>query len=134
MNQTLSEILKELSELDNDSKAYYLIDLADEFIQTNNKKPYSENNKVPACESEVYLWVTNKNNKYYLDFSVENPQGISAKAMAVILQNSLNGLTKEEINLISDDLPYEIFGKSLSMGKGAGLVSMVRLVKYFVNN
>ena len=131
--ENLTAVLSDISDLDNDSKSYYLIDLSDSFKSKVIDKPYPEEHRVPACESEVYLWVSNENDKYYIDFVVENPQGISAKAMAVILQDSMNGLTKQEINAIPDDIAYLIFGKSLSMGKGLGLVSMVQLIKYFVN-
>lgn len=130
--ENLDKILREISELDNDSKAYHLIDLADTFTPAIKSKPYPEDHKVPGCESEVYLWVRDEDSHYYFDFAIENPQGVSAKAMAVILQDGLNGLTKEEITQVPDDLAYQIFGKSLSMGKGVGLVSMVQLLKYFV--
>ncbi|MGB6362415.1 MAG: hypothetical protein WBG64_07070, partial [Thermoanaerobaculia bacterium] len=64
-----------------------------------------------------------------IHFAVENPQGISAKAMAVILDENLSGVPLEELARLSTDIPYEIFGRELSMGKSMGLMGMVAMVQ-----
>jgi cysteine desulfuration protein SufE len=80
---------------------------------------------VPGCESEVYVAQVNGE----IRIAVDNPQGISAMALAVILQHSLTGASRAEIEAVPEDVVYQIFGKELSMGKSMGLTGMVRMVK-----
>ena len=45
---------------------------------------------MPHCESEAYVWaVPNADGTLELHFAVENPSGVSAKALAAILQKPL---------------------------------------------
>jgi len=60
---------------------------------------------------------------------VENPQGISARAMAVILDETLSGRPLAELAELNTDLPLTIFGKELSLGKNLGLTGMVGMVR-----
>lgn len=93
-------------------------------------RPYPEDRKVPACESEVYLWaVAQPDGTLKLHFAVENPQGISAQAMAVILDETLSGVPLEQIQAVPRDLPMKLFGAELSMGKSMGLMGMVSMVQ-----
>ncbi|MFW5697809.1 MAG: SufE family protein [Fimbriimonadaceae bacterium] len=93
-------------------------------------KPFGEDHRVPGCESEAFVWATkNQEGKVDLHYAVENPQGISAMAMAVILKENLSGESPEEIQKVPEDLIYEIFGKELSMGKSMGLQGMITLTK-----
>ncbi len=62
-------------------------------------------------------------------FVVENPQGVSAKAMAVILGETVSGAPLDEVANLSDDVVYGFFGNELSMGKTMGLTSMVGMVR-----
>ena len=92
--------------------------------------PYDSQRLVPHCESEAYFWpVDRPDGTLQLYFAVENPQGISARAMAVILDETLSGEPLTELAKVQDDLPFEIFGKELSMGKSMGLNSMVAMVR-----
>ena len=61
-------------------------------------------------------------------FAVENPQGISAKAMAVILGDALSGAPAGQVAEVPQDIVYRVFGPELSMGKSMGLMSMVGMV------
>jgi len=61
-------------------------------------------------------------------FAVENPQGISAKAMSVILDETASGAPLEEVAAIPCDIVYQFFGKDISMGKGQGLMGLVTKV------
>lgn len=93
-------------------------------------KPYPEEKKAPACESEAYVWVLrDENGTMQLHFAVENPQGMSARVLAVILKEGLSGRAPEEAKAVPEDLVYDIFGKELSMGKTAGLMGMIQQVK-----
>jgi len=60
-------------------------------------------------------------------FAVENPQGISAKALAVILDEGLSGEPPETIAGVSPDIVTTIFDRELSMGKSLGLMGMVHM-------
>lgn len=109
-----------------------LISIADRFEEVPPEvahRPFPDENKVPACESEAYVWAQRQVDdtlKFY--FAVENPQGISAKAMAVILDESLSGQPPAAVQAVSGEIVYEIFGKELSMGKSMGLMGMVAMV------
>ena len=134
MSQTLSEILDELRNIDDrDLKYDLLIEYADRFIEVPKEvasRPFSESHKAPACESEAYVWLAVRKDKTaQLYFAVENPQGISAKALAVILSEGLNGHALSEVTKVSEEIVYDIFGRSISMGKGQGLMGMIRLMK-----
>ena len=106
-----------------------LIDIADRFEEVPPevaKRPFGEEHKVPACESEAYLFaVPREDGTLKFHFAVENPQGISAKAMAVILDESLSGAPLEQVTAVPRDLPTRFFGNELSMGKSMGLMGMV---------
>lgn len=103
-----------------------LIALSREYVHpTSEEVPRSETAKVPGCESEVYLWSDGR----HFRFAVDNPQGVSAMALAAILQAGIEGASKEEILAIPDEIVYEIFGRELSMGKNLGLTNMVRMVR-----
>lgn len=110
-----------------------LIDVADRFHDVPERiarRPFPKDHQVPACESEAYLWAEKTDGgRLKFHFAVENPQGISAKAMAVILDESLSGAPFEEIVELSSDVVYDVFGRELSMGKSMGLMGMVAMVQ-----
>ncbi len=118
---------------DGDLKQDLLIELAEQFKEvppTIAFRPFPPENKVPACESEAYIWLTKSDEgklKFY--FAVENPQGLSAKALAVILDQNLSETPVDEILGVKEEIVYQIFGRNLSMGKGAGLMNMVGFVR-----
>ena len=85
---------------------------------------------MPHCESEAYVWAMKQpGGTLKLYFAVENPSGVSAKALAAILDRSLSGLTPGEIAAIPSDLVEQLFRQNISMGKGIGLKSMVEAVR-----
>lgn len=91
--------------------------------------PYPEENRVPYCESGMYVWVVEQDHRLNLFFAVENPQGISARAFARILQETCSGASPREILEIPDDLPQRLFGRALSMGRTLGLGSALAMIK-----
>jgi len=130
----LAELVETLALLpDRRARIDLLIDIADRFREVPAdiaRRPYPRDHQVPACESEAYLWAKKvANRRLKLHFAVENPQGISAKAMAVILDESLSGAPLEEVAAVSGDVVYEVFGRELSMGKSMGLMGMVAMVQ-----
>jgi cysteine desulfuration protein SufE len=108
----------------------YLIALSDDYKHPDASSfVRSEEKKVPGCESEVFIEAIPTGSSVDYRFAVDNPQGISAMAMAAILQSSLSGASKEEIRAVEEDVVFKIFGNELSMGKNLGLTNMVRIVK-----
>lgn len=91
--------------------------------------PRNETTRVPGCESEVYVASTPLGEGRKFLFGVDNPQGISAMALAQVLDETLSGEPASEVAKVSEEVVYEIFGRELSMGKSLGLTNMVRMVK-----
>lgn len=112
-----------------------LIDLADGYRGVPPEianRPYPESHRVPQCESEVYAFaVPQPDATLRFHFAVENPQGISARAMAVLLEKGLAGAPLAEVAALPADLAYRVFGRELSMGKGLGLTGMVQMAQAF---
>lgn len=123
-------------------------------------RPYPRTHQVPHCESDSYVFVERLDEcgvvtepsanasanasangapdahdaanapklKFY--FAVENPFGVSARALSAILDSTLSGLPADEIATIPiEDLVPTLFGKNISMGKGQGLLSIAAVVK-----
>jgi cysteine desulfuration protein SufE len=129
----LERLLSTLESLDRSDRIQMLIEIADQFKPVPSRiaqRPYPVQHRVPGCESEAYVW-SEPDSKgaltYY--FAVENPQGISAKALAEILGDSLSGTPLDEVAVIPADLVYRIFGRELSMGKSLGLMGMVNMIR-----
>jgi cysteine desulfuration protein SufE len=120
---------------DRADRIQYLIAVADRFREVPvevARRPFGEEHRVPQCESEAYVWATPRpDGTLDFHFAVENPQGISAKALAVILADGLSGVPPEEITAVPGDLVYAIFGRELSMGKNLGLLGMLQMCHAF---
>ena len=114
-------------------RANLLISFADRFTPVPAEvatPPYPKDHLVPYCESEAYVWlILRHDGTARLHFAVENPSGISAKALASILASTLSGLTPEAIEHVSPDIVEQIFRQNISMGKGMGLMAMVQAVQ-----
>ena len=93
-------------------------------------RPFATDHLVPHCESEAYVWaVPHGDGTLALHFAVENPSGISAKALAAILQRTLSGLPAADIARVDPEIVERVFRQNISMGKGMGLMSMVAAVQ-----
>ncbi len=129
----IEQLLEDISFVeDRNDRLMMLVDFADRFQEVPShiaERPFPENHRVQRCESEAYVWTEQQGDGLKLHFAVENPQGISAKAMAVILDESLSGESPETILKTPTDVVFEIFGKELSMGKGQGLMGMIELTR-----
>ena len=110
-----------------------LLGYADQFKEVPASvatRPFPKEHLVPHCESEAYAWAEPRaDGTVKLYFAVENPAGISAKALATILDRSLSGLTPQDISTVTPDIVEQIFRQNISMGKGLGLMSMVQAVR-----
>jgi len=110
-----------------------LLSYADRFKEVPKDiaaRPFAKDHLVPHCESEAYVWAIKSPDgtlKFY--FAVENPSGVSAKALAAILDRSLSGLPASEVATVSPEIVERIFRQNISMGKGLGLMSMIQAVR-----
>ena len=108
-----------------------LIDIGRGFTNPSPEEvPRTEAARVPGCESEVFLKATPRPDGT-LDFryAVDNPQGISAMALAQMLQESLSGAPRDQVAQMPEEFVYDVFGRELSMGKSLGLMGMIRMAK-----
>ena len=119
----LQELLDELAAFpDRTDRIEALIELSREYVHpTADEVPRTEAARVPGCESEVFMALPEGRFR----FAVDNPQGVSAMAMARILETGLDGRPAD----VPDDVVYAVFGRELSMGKNLGLTNMVRMVR-----
>jgi cysteine desulfuration protein SufE len=110
-----------------------LLSYADQFKEVPPDvaaRPFAKSHQIPQCESDAYAWATRRpDGTLTLYFAVENPSGVSAKALAAILDRTLSGLAPDEIERIDSGIVERIFRQNISMGKGMGLMSMVEAVR-----
>jgi cysteine desulfuration protein SufE len=110
-----------------------LVSIADRFRPVPEeiaRRPFPEEHRVKHCESEAFVWAQERGDGT-LDFffAVENPQGITAMATAVILSETLSGARPDLVAAVPWNVIYEFFGRELSMGKSMGLMGMVDMVR-----
>jgi cysteine desulfuration protein SufE len=125
----LGELVSVLSGLDRAGRIEALIALAEGYREVPARiaaRPFPERNKVPACESQAYVFSEPRpDGSLDFHFAVENPQGISAKALAAILARTLSGVRPEAVTRVPVEVVEELFGRELSLGKSLGLAGML---------
>jgi cysteine desulfuration protein SufE len=131
--EKLQQVIDMFQMFDPADRTSMLLSYADQFKEVPPEiatRPFPKSHQVPQCESDAYVWARKHPDgtmKYY--FAVENPSGISAKALAAILDKTLSGLPASEIATVNCDIVEQIFRQNISMGKGMGLMSMVQAVQ-----
>ena len=130
----LREVIASLNAThDSEERAAMLIHWADRYRPVDPsiaRRPFDPTHQVPYCESDAYVWAMRKDDGALdLHFAVENPSGISAKALAAILKETLSGLPAAIVAAVPPDIVLEIFRQNISMGKGMGLMAMVQAVQ-----
>ncbi len=123
MPPKLQELLDDLAMFpDRADRIEALIGFSREYRHPSPEEvPRTETARVPGCESEVFMGLSDGRFR----FAVDNPQGVSAMALARILEGGLEARPAD----VPDDLVYQVFGRELSMGKSMGLTNMVRMVR-----
>ena len=110
-----------------------LLSYADQFREVPAEvatRPFDPSHQVPQCESDAYVWALRQpDGTLSLYFAVENPSGVSAKALAAILDRTLSGLPAEDIARVDCSIVERLFRQNISMGKGMGLMAMVNAVQ-----
>ena len=114
-----------------------LLDYSDQFKEVPAevaRRPFAKSHQVPQCESDAYVWAMQQpDGTLKLHFAVENPSGVSARALAAILQKTLSGLRAKDIAAVDCSIVERIFRQNISMGKGMGLMAMVDAVRALAN-
>ncbi len=127
----LADVVADFELVDRMLRAEMLIEYADRFREapeTVARRPFPDASRAPRCESEAFVFAVDRpDGTLDYHFAVENPQGISAKAWAVILGETLSGQPLEAVAAVPQDVLYRIFGRELSMGKGQGMLGMLEL-------
>ncbi len=136
MPEPLTALLEDFAFVtDRNERAALLIEMADKFQEVPAEvaaRPFPEEHHVQRCESDAYVWAVDApGDTLKFHFAVENPQGLSARAMAAIIDETLSGQPPEQVAAVPPDVIYTLFGKDISMGKGQGLMGMLAMVKYF---
>jgi cysteine desulfuration protein SufE len=131
--EKLQDLIDTFAMFDESDRTGMLLGYADQFTEVPAdvaERPFAKSHQVPQCESDAYAWAVKRpDGTLKLYFAVENPSGISAKALAAILDRTLSGLTPDEIGRIDQEIVERIFRQNISMGKGMGLMSMVEAVR-----
>ena len=133
MTDKLQQLVETFQMFDPADRTSMLLSYADQFREVPPSiatRPFPASHNVPECESDAYVWAQkHPDGTLKLYFAVENPSGISAKALAAILDRTLSGLPASEIATVTPDIVEKIFRQNISMGKGMGLMSMVEAVR-----
>ncbi len=129
--QSLLDTMRSLP--DQNQRVQMLLDFAGRFKEVPQRvaaRPFPEQNRVPFCESEAYIWAEKQaDGTAKFHFAVENPSGVSAKALAYILDRTLSGVALNEVLRVKPEIVSTIFRQNISMGKGMGLMAMVQTVQ-----
>ena len=133
MPEKLQNVIDMFQMFDPADRTSMLLSYADQFKEVPASiatRPFPKSHQVPQCESDAYVWAQKlPDDTLKLYFAVENPSGISAKALAAILDKTLSGLPAAEVATVNCDIVEKIFRQNISMGKGMGLMAMVNAVQ-----
>ena len=131
--EKLEQLIETFEMFDPADRTDLLLSYADQFKEVPPaiaRRPFPTSHQVPQCESDAYVWALKRpDGNLQLYFAVENPSGISAKALASILDKTLSGLPPAQIAGVGCDIVERIFRQNISMGKGMGLMAMVQAVQ-----
>ena len=132
MPEKLQQLVDMFQMFDPADRTSLLLSYADQFKEVPPsiaRRPFAKSHQIPQCESDAYAWAQKMpDGTLKLFFAVENPSGVSAKALAAILDKTLSGLPAADIATVNTDIVEKIFRQNISMGKGLGLMSMVQAV------
>jgi cysteine desulfuration protein SufE len=130
----LKDVLEDFAFVDRSERVDLLIEAADRFREVPAEiaeRPFAEEHHVQKCESDAYVWAEDlPDGTLKFHFAVENPQGLSAKSWAVIMDETLSGEPLEQVAAVPCDVVFTVFGKDVSMGKGQGLMGITDMVTY----
>lgn len=132
----LQRLMEDFAFLERQDRMAMLMEYADRFPEVEvpeaiATRPFPKEHYITRCESEAYVWTEEQEDgTFKLWFAVENPQGVSAKSWAVIMDETLSGQPLEQVAQTSPEVIFDIYGKGISMGKGQGLMGMLDYVTH----
>lgn len=130
---SLQAVIDMFGMFDPADRTHMLLSYADQFREVPPevaRRPFDKSHQIPQCESDAYAWAMKQpDGTLKLWFAVENPAGVSAKALAAILDKTLSGLPPSQIAAVDPAIVEQLFRQNISMGKGMGLMSMVEAVR-----
>lgn len=123
---------------DRSNRYQLLIDFAEKFKPVSEKvvpRPYPESHRVPSCESQAFVFAEKRpDGLLNFHFAVENPNGISAKAVSAIMQDVASGASFDEILAIDPEIIFKFFSRDqLGIARSEGLRGIIKLVKFFTS-
>lgn len=129
----LQAVIDMFAMFDTPDRTNMLLSYSDQFREVPAEiasRPFGRSHQIPQCESDAYAWAMKQpDGTLKLWFAVENPSGVSARALAAILDKTLSGLTPQQITQVDAGIVEKLFRQNISMGKGMGLMSMVEAVR-----
>ena len=133
MPEKLQQVIDMFQMFEPADRTSMLLSYADQFKEVPPSiatRPFPKSHQVPQCESDAYVWARKQpDGTMTFYFAVENPSGVSAKALATILDKTLSGLRPAEVATVDCGIVEQIFRQNISMGKGMGLMAMVNAVQ-----
>ena len=96
MPQKLDELLAMFDMFpDPSDRTGLLLSYSDQFREVPAEiatRPFDKSHQIPQCESDAYVWARKlPDDTLKLYFAVENPSGVSARALAAILDRTSPG-------------------------------------------
>lgn len=137
--EKLQDILEVFEYTEDRNERYQLlIDYADRFKPVSEKiapKPFPESHRVPSCESQAFVFAEERpDGLLNFHFAVENPNGISAKAVSVIIQDVASGTPLDQVLAIDPEIIFKFFNRDqLGMARSEGLRGIIKMVKFFAS-
>ena len=123
---------------DRNDRYQLLIDYADKFRPVQEHiatRPFPEDHRVPSCESQAYVFAEERSDGLLnFHFAVENPNGISAKAISAIMHDVASGAQLDEILAIEPEIIFKFFNRDqFGIARSEGLRGIIKFVRYFAS-
>jgi cysteine desulfuration protein SufE len=129
----LADLVADFEFVDRGLRAEMLVEYADRFAEPPADvaiRPFPPEARVPRCESEAYVFAAARpDGTLDFHFAVENPQGVSARAWAVILAATLSGQPLGAVAAVPDETLGRVFGPDLTPLKHEGMRAMLGRVR-----
>ncbi len=133
----LEEIIEQFSDADFQETLELLLDYSEDLPAIPEKfsgELNKEANRVPECETPVYVWVDINNNivDIYADVAPESP---TVKGLVSILVTAFNGVSPEEVESAPQDLLTRLgLAQKLGTRRMFGLGAVYNRIKNEVKN
>ena len=128
----LDEIIGQFRDADYQETLELLLDYSEDLPDLPEKfggELDKEANRVPECETPVYLWVDIENNGVHI-FADVAPESPTVKGLVSILVTAFNGATPEEVELAPADLLSQLgLAQKLGTRRMYGLGAVYNRIK-----